>query len=253
MKLTIHPDYSFLTDFCHSLPARFANPEEGEVLRDLRNTIKRFRVEGVDVVVKRFGTITLFNRFLYASLRKSKARRGYEHAERLRSLGIGTPRAVAYMEMHRHGQLSDSYLITLCSEGQPLTRALEALPAPEACRVVDAFVLFLTGLHACGVLHDDLNSENILFHREQGEYRFELIDINRMRFKHCLSRRDRLCNLRRLTPLAPAYLRIVEHYSAIAGFDRNRSLFESCLYWLGLTRWNDFRHRLKRCFQKKEK
>ncbi|MFA6335511.1 MAG: hypothetical protein WCX48_08155 [Bacteroidales bacterium] len=48
-------------------------------------------VEGFVLVVKYFKKITLANKFIYAHVRKSKARRAYEHSELLLSKGFTSP------------------------------------------------------------------------------------------------------------------------------------------------------------------
>ena len=68
-----------------------------------RNTIKRFCLGGIDIVVKRYGHITSFNRLMYSTFRKSKAMRAYQHASQLRELGISTPEEIAMIETYKNG------------------------------------------------------------------------------------------------------------------------------------------------------
>ena len=71
----------------------------GETLYDVgRNTVKRFRWEGVDMVVKRFGGISVFNRLMYGTFRESKAMRAYKYASKLRAMHIATPEEIAVAE-----------------------------------------------------------------------------------------------------------------------------------------------------------
>lgn len=90
-----------LSEFILHLPQHFETG--GDVLHTGRNTIKAFRVGGEELVVKRYKRPNAFNTFVYSFLRKSKARRAYEHALRLQSLGIGTPGPVAWCECRRRG------------------------------------------------------------------------------------------------------------------------------------------------------
>nr|WP_306449772.1 hypothetical protein [Odoribacter splanchnicus] len=55
------------------------------------------------LAVKSYERLTLCNRMLYGSLRKSKAMRAYLYADRLRRLGIDTPEEVAVVEIRRGG------------------------------------------------------------------------------------------------------------------------------------------------------
>lgn len=49
---------------------------------------------------------------IYTFFRRSKARRSYEHAVRLRALGIDSPEPIAWSEYRRHGLLSDTYYVS---------------------------------------------------------------------------------------------------------------------------------------------
>ena len=92
MKKLVNPQYEYLSPLLDSLiqPDYFGT--HGEVLYDVgRNLVKRFRLAETDVVVKRFGRITSFNRLMYATVRESKAMRAYTYASKLRSMGISTP------------------------------------------------------------------------------------------------------------------------------------------------------------------
>ena len=55
--------------------------------------------------VKQFGTPSFPNNFIYGKLRKSKARRSFEHAHRLLQLGFDTPLPYAYIEIYRRNAL----------------------------------------------------------------------------------------------------------------------------------------------------
>ena len=85
----------------------------GETLYNVgRNLVKRFQWEGMDIVVKRFGRITSFNRLMYSTVRESKAMRAYKNASKLRAMGISTPEEIAVIETFSHGMLLESYFIS---------------------------------------------------------------------------------------------------------------------------------------------
>ena len=89
MRIHVNPASDRLRSFAEHLPELFENG--GEVLHTGRNTIKAFDVGGgYRVAVKRFRRPNLFQAFVYTFFRRSKARRSYEHAVRLRALGIDT-------------------------------------------------------------------------------------------------------------------------------------------------------------------
>ena len=78
MKVVTNPAYPFLADFFCHLSDRFET--EGTTIYEGRNVLKRFNIEGCELVVKSFKVPFFVNRVVYALFRKSKARRSYEYA-----------------------------------------------------------------------------------------------------------------------------------------------------------------------------
>ena len=107
MHIHVNTASEHLRDFTERLPELF--DREGEVLHAGRNTIKAFEAEGERLVVKRFKRPNLLRAVIYTFFRRSKARRSYEHAVRLRALGVDSPEPVAWSEYRRRGLLCDSY------------------------------------------------------------------------------------------------------------------------------------------------
>lgn len=221
MKIQISPRFEFVSPLVKALESSDFFDRNGETLHDGRNTLKCFRFDNRDFVVKRYGHLSLFNRLIYGVLRPSKAVRAYRHAIRLRQLGIDTPQEVASIDIRHHGLLSKSYFISLRSEFKPLQPVTELDPQrPEVRAILDALAGFLFRLHRAGILHRDLNIGNILYISDgQGAYRFQVIDTNRMIFRRRLSVRQRLDNLRRLSCPVPAYLHILDQYARLIRTD----------------------------------
>ena len=67
MKIVIHPQYEYLTDFIHRLPTFFE--KEGTTIYDGRNRIKVFQVDGLLLNVKRFRKPILINSLIFSFLR----------------------------------------------------------------------------------------------------------------------------------------------------------------------------------------
>lgn len=243
MKLVIHPEYRFLEPFLRDLPHHFKYG--GRVLHAGRNTIKLFEVKGLKLVVKSYGRPHLLNRWVYLHLRAGKAKRAFLHAERLRGLGIETPHEVAFMECSKRGLLTESYFVSLYSDGISFAEAVGAFPDPEARKIIDSFVPFAAELHAKGVLHEDLNADNVRYRLAASGYRFELIDTNRMRFVKKTSDRACMINLRRLTHNAPPYLYFIERYARLTGRDPNQTLLQGTILLLSFTRRVRRKERIK--------
>ena len=207
MHIHVNTASEHLRDFTERLPELF--DREGEVLHAGRNTIKAFEAEGERLVVKRFKRPNLLRAVIYTFFRRSKARRSYEHAVRLRALGVDSPEPVAWSEYRRRGLLCDSYYVSRRSDYTPLSQTTARFPAAGTLPVLEAFARFAVQLHEKGIEHRDFNHGNILWDRTPaGAYRFQLIDINRMHFDdRPLSSRACMINLRRGIPLHPRPLR----------------------------------------------
>ena len=70
-----------------------------------RNKIKLFSFGETKLNVKSFKVPMLINRIIYGTFRKSKARRSFEFAKRLITLGIKSPEPIAYYENSNYGFL----------------------------------------------------------------------------------------------------------------------------------------------------
>lgn len=89
MRIHLNPASEALRAFAEGLPGSF--DRSGETLHEGRNTIKAFEADGNKLAVKRFQRPDPLRAVIYTFFRRSKARRSYEHAERLRALGIDSP------------------------------------------------------------------------------------------------------------------------------------------------------------------
>ena len=151
MKIVVNPAYETLRVYIERLPDTFG---EGKQIYAARNTLSRFRWQGVDVVVKKYKVPVFINRIIYRFFRKSKARRAYEYALRLEELGIRTPQAVAYIESYSGGLLADSYLVTLYEPYSRLMREFhtDVSLTEEGKKILRAFAAYSVHLHDAGVL-----------------------------------------------------------------------------------------------------
>lgn len=164
MKLTINPKYARLRGFTESLPRIFPTSTGGKTLYEGRNIVKLYTQNGQRITVKSYGHLTLFNRLIYGSLRKSKAERAFRHAIRLQCLGIDTPEAVASLEIRHFGMLRDSYFVSAYTDYLPVSDITAAFPQnPDSQNMLDQLAGFLVELHRTGVYHRDLHIGNILY------------------------------------------------------------------------------------------
>lgn len=246
MRIHVNTNTEHLRDFAQRLPELF--DQGGEVLHAGRNTIKAFEINGERLVVKRFRRPNLLRAVIYTFFRRSKARRSYEHAVRLRALGIDSPEPIAWSEYRRHGLLSDTYYVSRRSDYAPLSQTTEHFPAAGTLPVLEAFARFAVSLHEKGIEHRDFNHGNILWSRTAaGVYRFQLIDINRMHFEDAgLSSRACMINLRRLACPAVAFLYILDRYAEARGWNVDDTLLRGTFFRLAFGHSKQLRKRFRR-------
>lgn len=193
-EIYIHPSFSNLGDFIQQIPEQFSSM--GDEVYNGRNDVRFVSVKGVILAIKYFKRITLANRYIFATVRKSKARRAFEHSELMIQKGITSPQPVAYINCYQYGMLYRSYYVSLHTNYLPLLEIL-LLPIKEAEPALKAFARFIYRVHQAGIFHKDLTIRNLLYLYEDHQYDFSLIDTNRMRF-HPYSFKRGMNNLNRL-------------------------------------------------------
>lgn len=122
MKIVIHPDFMQTADFIKQLPQHFA--QEGELLYEGRNEVRRYRVKNEWLVVKKYKQPNIIQRIVYTFFKKSKTERAYLFAGMLRKRGFDTPHEVAYIEKKRGGLFLDGYFISTQCDFPPLSKVL---------------------------------------------------------------------------------------------------------------------------------
>lgn len=158
-------------------------PPDAQIIYEGRNRVARVVCDGKPLIVKEFKVPNIINRYVYVTLRKSKARRSFENALRLLQMDFGTPAPIAWMECRNTLSLGLSYYICEEVRGKDL-RSLTA--KPEAEPLIHALAREMGRLHSAGVWHKDFSPGNILYTSETREgkmlFKFYLIDLNRMQF-----------------------------------------------------------------------
>ena len=221
----IHPEYKSLEPFISSLPGRFG-AGEGETIHRGRNELRRFSYGGNDYAVKSFGTPHLLNRFAYARIRASKAKRSYWHALELLSVGVNTPKPVAFIEEVKCGLLRHSFYVCLLSTcSHTYGEFLEADNQPYMPKVMRAVGELTARLHNHGYVLRDYSRGNILFDFDgRGGVRIELVDLNRMTVYSHVSLHRGCLNFCRLPATPRMHRLLAQSYAAARGFDAARCL-----------------------------
>ena len=205
-----------------------------------RNTIKVFEIGDKKWNVKSFQVPHLVNRFAYKYVRKSKARRSFEHAEILLNKGILTPKPIGYIEYSKLVGLTNSFYISenLSYDfdfGEVIDKEF-----PDRENILNQFTEFTYQIHENNIHHFDHSKGNTLMCRtSEGQYDFYLIDLNRMRFEE-MTYEKRIDNFNRLS-LSPDMIQIVgKKYASLIGQDEHQvidDIKKSC------EKFKEFAHR----------
>jgi len=174
---------------------------EGESLNDgQRNSIKIFDLEAEKINIKSFKIPNAVNKIVYRFFRKSKAERSFEYANHLVLNKIGTPFPIAFAENKSGLTLKDSYYVSEHLDCDLTFRELVTNPDyPNHEEILRAFTRFTFNLHAQGIEFLDHSPGNTLIQLNNGDYKFFLVDLNRMNFKK-MNFEERMKNFARLTP-----------------------------------------------------
>lgn len=189
---------------------------EGQQLDEpARNTIKIFSIEGIEFNIKSFKIPNAVNKIAYKFFRKSKAERSFQYANILKEKNIGTPEPVAYAEETSAFAFGRSFYV---SEHIPYDLTYRELVIdsayPEHEDILRAFTRFTYKLHESNVLFLDHSPGNTLIQINNGDYKFFLVDLNRMVFKP-LNETERIRNFCRLTPHKEMVRIMAEEYASL--------------------------------------
>lgn len=243
-KIVVNKPYkAALGDFVKSIPA--SNEQLGQVIYAGRNTIYHINVDGIDLSIKSFKVPMLINRIAYTFFRKSKARRSYEHAVALQQMAFDTPDPVAYIETYKHGLLERSYYVCLMLTDAQNIRQWET--RPDCDLIIEGTSQLMVRLHRAGVFHRDFTPGNILY---TPDYRFYLIDINRMQIGGNICMRTMLKNFNGINEDFDALRVLALRYAAIAGIGNgsrfaDKVVASSRKWWGKKHRHIDRKRRLK--------
>ncbi len=212
-----------------------------------RNKIKTFELGEKTVNVKSFKTPNLINKIAYRFFRKSKAQRSYEYANLLTEKKIGTPQPIAYHENNSFLGLLDSYYV--CEHLNYDLTFRELVTDPNYLdheNILRQFTKFTWQLHEKGIYFKDHSPGNTLIVKQNKNYNFYLVDLNRMSFFE-LDLNARMKNFSRLTPKKEMIKIMSDAYAKLSGDDFN-TIYEKM--WFYTQQFQKKYHRKKRLKQK---
>ena len=190
--------------------------QSGKVIQDERNTVKVIDIAGEKLNFKRFKKPNAINAIAYRYLRLSKAKRSYLYALRLQEKGIGTPEPVAFIEYKDGLGFGSSFYISRQSDYDFTFREIKNQNFKhDATAVLISFTQFLFKMHEKGVLFLDNSPGNTLITQVTKGFKFEIVDLNRMKFK-TLTYDERLKNFERLTTQKWMYEIMAKEYARLS-------------------------------------
>jgi hypothetical protein len=229
---------------------KIENFEKGNVKlgKGDRNTIKLFKLDrDLTLNIKSFKVPNLVNQVAYKYVRKSKARRSFEYAQKLQILGFGTPDPIAYAEQPSAFLFKKSFYVSQHLVCDYTYRDLTFdFNIPNFEEILRAFTRFTFQLHENEILFLDHSPGNTLIKLNNSDYQFFLVDLNRMEFKK-LSFEERIHNFARLTIHKNMVEIMSDEYAKCLGEDYQK-VFN--LMWSETEKFQEQFHRKRRLKKK---
>ena len=186
-----------------------------------RNVIKTMTIDGVLVNVKSFRTPNVINKIVYRFFRKSKAQRSFEYAQYLENHDFGTPKPLGYFENNSALIFRDSYYASEHLKADLTYRELTTdLNYPNHEDILRAFTRFSFKLHQNGINFLDHSPGNTLIVLNNDDYKFYLVDLNRMQFGP-MDFLTRMKNFSKLTTHKPMVKVMSSEYAKVSGEDES--------------------------------
>lgn len=218
MNLILATDYSHYAGNILRIIKNFQN--EGNLIGPgTRNIVKWIIINNMTLNFKSFKQHNIINRHVYKHYRKSKAKRSFEYAHLLIAKNFYTPQPIAYIEFHDCIGLTNSYYVSeQLEDGFTLEDVfLNRNSYEDWPEIVKGYTLLIYQLHEQGIEFIDNSPGNFLIKKINNEYRFFLVDLNRMNFHNRFEMPDRFKNFSRLTNDLDIIKIISQEYSLLSG------------------------------------
>ena len=193
---------------------------KGELIKGTRNTIKKINIDNLVVNIKRFKSPNIFNKIAYTFFRSSKANRSYNYAKKLIDSGIMSPKPIGFYEFFKFGLIHQSYYVSEnIAYDYDMEFVFKNIDLDFRDDIIKKFTYFTHNLHENGIMFLDHSRSNTLVKKHDDDYRFYLIDLNRMKFKS-LSTEERFKNFRRLKLNDEILEKVSSFYSEIINIEK---------------------------------
>ncbi len=222
-KYTLNEKYTSFENELLNIRDIFQNSHES--IHKARNELKIIELHGIQCVVKSFKVPHIINRFAYTFLREGKAKKSYNNAVKLQKLNVNTPEPIGIIEFFQTGLLSQSFFIASYEPYDFTIREVFHHKVDDVEEILKEFAKFTYEIHQKGVWHVDYSLGNILISKkEDGSYKFSLVDINRMEFKK-IPPDEGLKNFNKFWAKFDTDLPLIaKEYAKLAGFNEEEAV-----------------------------
>jgi len=221
-KLQINEKYKNFKDDLLNIQKIFNDSNQS--IHKARNELKIIELQDIKCVVKSFKVPHLLNRIAYTYFRDGKAKKSFLNATKLIDLEVNTPEPIGIIEFYNSALLSKSYFISVYEPYDFTIREVFHHKVDAVKKVLKAFTNFTFEIHAKGVWHVDYSLGNILITQENDNYKFSLVDINRMQFKE-ISAKEGLKNFNKFWAKDENDLiTIAKEYARLSGFNEKEAI-----------------------------
>tara|TARA_R110000868_G_scaffold1389_6_gene10702 strand:- start:3251 stop:4009 length:759 start_codon:yes stop_codon:yes gene_type:complete len=212
-----------------------------------RNSLKLFQLNDLTLNIKSFRIPNIINQIAYRFFRKSKAQRSFEYANKLIKLDVGTPQPIAFYEFKTSFLFKKSFYVSEHLNCDLTYRELTTnFDYPDFENILRAFTRFTFKLHEKNIQFLDHSPGNTLIKKVGNEYKFYLVDLNRMEFKS-MDFETRIKNFSRLTIHKSMVEVMSDEYAKCSGEDYNK-IFD--LMWKETEVFQEKFHRKRRLKKK---
>ena len=178
-----------------------------------RNEIKTIEFNSENLIIKSFKVPNTINKIVYTFFRDSKAKKSYANSIKIIDF---VPKPIGYIEFEKFGLIDESYFVSENFEYDfTIREPLLNTHFLDKKKIFKAFALFTHKLHENGIFHLDYSPGNILIKKEDEEYIFKIVDINRMEFKP-LGLDERLKNFSKLWAKDEDLEIIIKEYAKVS-------------------------------------
>lgn len=222
IKFKLNEKYTKLEEFLLNIKKYFSN--NSNTIHKARNELKVIDYKGLSTVVKAFKIPNKINQIVYAYFRDSKARKSYNNAMKLISLDINTPMPIGFIEFYKFGLFKESFFISEKLDYEfTIREPLRNIELQNREKILKKFVAFTYDLHQKNVYHKDYSAGNILVVALENDYKFSVVDINRMEFKP-MSLEEGLDNFAKLWLDEDSLVFIAKEYAKLSNTDEDEAI-----------------------------